>query len=76
MIDSHMSSTLPPLCVMSQKPGNAETAVMSEPHMYTRGRPSRSDMRPKKGIAKHITTAAAITPSSASVRLILIVLVR
>ncbi|MNV48548.1 hypothetical protein D3C71_1404590 [compost metagenome] len=36
----------------------------------------RSDKRPKKGMKKHITSAAAMTPISASVRVICTVCVR
>ncbi|MNS66089.1 hypothetical protein D3C72_992840 [compost metagenome] len=36
----------------------------------------RSDRRPKKGMKKHMTSAAAITPVSASVRVICTVCVR
>src|SRR2546427_8856953 len=54
----HISSILPPLSAMSQKAGKAETAVISDPHKYTRLRPRWSDRRPNSGIVKHITTAA------------------
>jgi len=33
MIDSQISITLPPACVISQNAGNDANAVISEPHM-------------------------------------------
>ncbi|MNY40472.1 hypothetical protein D3C86_1752180 [compost metagenome] len=75
-MDSHSSMVLPPLFSISQNAGKAERAVISDPQKYTRVRPMRSDRWPKNGMKKHIAMAAAITPTSASVRLIWMVWVR
>ncbi len=71
MMDSHSTSGLPPLVIISQNAGKAEMPLMMAPQKYTRVRPSRSDIRPKYGMKKHMMMAAAITPPSAWLRLTL-----